>query len=136
MEIIRTIGAQGDILIRRVDSLPKGLTKDTEENPIVAHSETGHHHVAIPTRDCRVERYVKDEMKSYLVIKAKRDELRSKADDAIANIDEALCGAVIEHHRDWDTHETVALPCEDGEAVYEVLRQRESSPEGWRQVAD
>ena len=39
---------QGDLMIRRIDAMPKGVTKSTPDKNgrhIVAHSETGHHHV-------------------------------------------------------------------------------------------
>lgn len=38
----------------------------------------------------------------------------------------------LEHLRDFDTHEPLSLP----PGNYEVRRQREYTPEGWRQVAD
>ena len=109
MKTITTIGAQGDVVFRRVDKLPEGCTK--QKDRIVAHSETGHNHVA-STGDY----YVKNGMLSYLVVN----------------------GPVqIDHHRDWDTHETVQLYADDKpEIVWEIRRQREHTPEGWRRVED
>ena len=40
--------------------------------------------------------------------------------------------ADVVHLRDFHTHETVRLP----RGVYEVRRQEEYTPQGWRRVAD
>lgn len=43
------IGAQGEITVFRVSSLPEGLVpsgeRDRAGRPIISHSESGHHHV-------------------------------------------------------------------------------------------
>jgi hypothetical protein len=45
----KVIGAQGEITIIAIDALPKGVaTKSVERSPlgiIIAHSESGHHHL-------------------------------------------------------------------------------------------
>lgn len=132
MKIIEKIAAQGDVLFVRVDGLPEGLRQ--ERDMIVAHSETGHHHVARPKRGYSCERYgdPQQPLVSYLRITAKGEELRVKADDASKAIDAVL----IEHQRSFDTHETLALACEGEEAVYKVIRQRQAIPEGWAAVVD
>ena len=111
MKQVSKCAFQGDIMIRRVEKLPEGVTK--QKDLIVAHSETGHHHVAAGGE---VERYQLDGMLSYLVAK----------------------GPVkIEHKRPWDTHETLELLYDGGpEIVWEIRRQREHTPEGWRRVED
>ena len=40
--------------------------------------------------------------------------------------------ALLEHLRTFDTHETLAIP----PGVYELRRQREAVPEGWRRAQD
>jgi hypothetical protein len=47
MKTFKTIAAQGEITIRRIDNLPDGLTpvEPVDGEFIVGHSETGHHHV-------------------------------------------------------------------------------------------
>ena len=40
--------------------------------------------------------------------------------------------AVIEHLRNFDTHESIKV----GAGNYEIRRQREYAPEGWRRVQD
>jgi hypothetical protein len=102
---------QGDLAIIPVDEIPSDVVeaKSEGENHIVAHSETGHHHV-VPTRMAKL--YVVSAMMSYLRVVAEQ--------------------ANLQHLRPYDTHETVALPKGD----YQLLRQREGAPEGWRQVAD
>ncbi len=114
MKAIKEIGAQGDLLLIKVASLPKGA--EQTEDLIVAHSETGHHHVAVGD----VERFMMpggDGMISYLVARGP---------------------AQIEHKRDWDTHEALDLLYDktEGETVWEIRRQREWTPKGWRRVED
>lgn len=103
---------QGDICIRRVDTIPAGLTVGTAENGryILAHSETGHHHV-VQTRGAQM--------------------LIDQTNAFIAYLDVAE-PTVLEHLRSFDTHESYLL--EPGK--YEVRRQREHVPEGWRRAAD
>lgn len=86
---------------------------DAAREHVVAHSETGHHHVAlggqyIPTPDPFV---------AYLVAQAP---------------------VRVEHRRSTDTHETLELLADDGgdEVIWEIRRQREHTPEGWRRVED
>lgn len=102
---------QGDVMFRRVASLPAGLAKARGEEHVVAHSETGHHHVALggsyyPTPDPFV---------AYLV---------------------TTRPTKVEHRRSTDTHETLELLVDGPEAVWEIRRQREHTPEGWRRVED
>lgn len=122
MKTIDTIGAQGDVLFVRVKDLPAGLEEIAREAgsaAVVAHSETGHHHViAAPVR-----------------------HYRNPADPFVAYIQ--VPGAVpagsvqVEHLREWDTHETLNLDHEAGrEDVWMVRRQREWTIEGWRMSQD
>lgn len=134
MKTIERMGAQGDVLFRRVTSIPDGARRvEGEAEMVVAHSETGHHHVARPRRGYSCERYQdeRDPLVSYLRIRREGDRMQAQADAAIAAIDAVL----VEHERPYDTHETIALGAED-EAIWEVRRQREHTPTGWRQVMD
>jgi len=47
MQILETLGAQGEIRIFRIDELPRGIEPLEKEKGryIIGHSETGHHHV-------------------------------------------------------------------------------------------
>lgn len=109
--------AQGDLYIRRVDSIPAGLKKMAVENGryIVAHSETSHHHV-IEARPNVIVFDTEDPLVSYLQV--------IEATDAMET--------VIEHLRSFDTHEALSVP----PGNYEIRRQRENAPEGWRRAAD
>lgn len=112
MKTIKRMGAQGDVIFIRCEQLPAGLTPT--DDPVVAHSETGHHHVA--TGD--LQRYVSDDViRSFIVAKGDVE---------------------IEHRRPWDTHETLRLLADDnaGETIWEIRRQREYTPEGLRIVQD
>lgn len=110
--------AQGDVLFRRVDAVPAHAVKApaTGHEIVVAHSETGHHHV--------------------MVLDHKRGE---PAAEMFAAKDNPLLAwlkvnrpVTLEHRRPFDTHETIRF----SPGVYEIRRQREYSPEGWRQVTD
>lgn len=113
MKTISKCGAQGDVILRRVGKLPDGAEPAADK--IVTHSETGHHHVAIGDA---VIHHTSNPLLSYLV---------------------ATGPVQIEHQRAWDTHETLDLLYDapaHGEVIWEIRRQREHTPEGWRQVAD
>lgn len=109
--------AQGDLLIRRITALPAGLNQIKAEQGqyVVAHSETGHHH-AIAERP-NVTLYVSnDPLVSYLQV--------IEATDAAE--------VFLEHLRSFDTHEPIVIDA----GIYEIRRQREYTPEGWRKVQD
>lgn len=77
---------------------------------------------------------------------SEEDEVRYRAltDEHLAcweDVQETHTGrfADVVHHRPWDTHETLRLLYSEvpsGETIFEIHRQREHSPEGWRRVAD
>ena len=103
--------AQGDITISAVNEAPAGVAVDPQgDRIVVAHSETGHHHT-VNSRAARLTRG-EDPWTCYLTV------------------NEAYVDLV--HHRDVNPHETIRLPT----GCYRVRRQREWTPEGWRQVAD
>ncbi len=106
--------AQGDILIIPISAVPANAkaAKADGTHYIIAHSETGHHHV--------IDRF--------------KAEVFEAADNAfIAYIRTMGDGAAIEHQRPFDTHETVAL---SPNQTYEIRRQREYVPEGFRKAQD
>jgi hypothetical protein len=113
MKTFKNTCAQGDIYIRKIDALPKGVVAVPRENGnlIVTHSETGHHHV-MEAPEVTMHRLPDSIMDCFLVV--------------------GSGGAVLEHLRPHDTHETIRF--EPG--VYHVRRQREYTPEGWRRVED
>jgi hypothetical protein len=112
MKTFKNICAQGDVLIRKVGGIPANVTRVEAEGDkvIVTHSETGHHHTMEAER---VELYQSNENPLIAWIKVNRP-------------------AKLEHHRPHDTHEAIKFP----PGVYEVRRQREYVPEGFRRVAD
>ena len=108
-------GIQGDVCFTRVDELPEGLVPLQPEQGqiIVAHSETGHHHAFdADDEDVTVFEDPNNPLVAYVQVKGPGSDLK--------------------HHRSYDTHETVNFTS----GLYKVNRQRESSPEGWRQVQD
>lgn len=104
--------AQGDMLIIPISDLPLNLKGATPEGAhfILAHSETGHHHV----------------------IERAKAEVYESADDSFIAYVKALAPADITHQRPFDTHETVQL----SPGLYEIRRQREYVAEGFRKAQD
>lgn len=109
MKTVKKLGFQGDVAFLKVDALPEGAAPEKTKGPVVvAHSETGHHHVV---EGRLVKLFRVDAMTCYLRLDAP---------------------AEVVHQRPFDTHETLKL----GKGVWQVRRQREWTPEGWRRVED
>jgi len=114
MNTFKNQAAQGDILIRRIDGVPAGAIKQeaSEGVYVVAHSETGHHHVV----DAEGVEYYQDaqnELVAYLVV-------------------QSAISKAIRHMRSYHTHAPITV----SPGTYEIRRQREYTPAGWRRVAD
>lgn len=109
--------AQGDVLIRRCDSIPEDakLLVCDGKRVVVTHSETGHDHVMALDPECGTPSV----------------QMYHGANPLIAWL-EVNRPTALEHLRPFDTHEPIML----GVGIYEVRRQREHAPEGWRQVQD
>lgn len=109
----KTMAAQGDMLITRIEKLPAGLEAAKIERPgyyTLAHSETGHDHVVL-------------EKSAQLLI--------NKTNAFIAYLDvKEPCE--VQHLRSFDTHAPIALD----KGIYEIRRQREYVAEGFRRAAD
>lgn len=114
MHTFKNQAAQGDMLIRRIDKLPANAKLLDAENGkfVLAHSETGHNHTV--KKQAGVSFYANDNdpFIAYLVV------------------DNTKC--LIEHERSFDTH----APIHVDNGVYEIRRQREYTPEGWRRAQD
>ncbi len=111
MKTFKDQAAQGDVFFRRIQTIPTSATLVEGGGPvIVALSETSHHHAF--AADASVFLYsTKDQLVSYLKVEKP---------------------AVLKHHRDFDTHEEILFDA----GIYEIRRQREWSPEGWKRVED
>ena len=101
---------QGDLNIFSVDEIPEGLSEEKAEKGqhILAHSETGHHHV-VDGNTVRV--FKENDFVSYLDVEKESN---------------------VVHLRSFDTHETIQVP----PGKYRITRQREYTPEGYRRAAD
>lgn len=112
MKTFKDQAAQGDIFIRRISFLPDNAVKNSSANGqhVVAHSETGHHHT-VSAKQADFYTAANDPMIMYLVV--------SESADLI-------------HNRSFDTHDPIRFDA----GIYEIRRQREHTPEGWRRVAD
>ena len=112
--------AQGDFFIRRIDKLPADVEPIAPQKGVfvIAHSETGHHHVITAER-----------VRAY---RPKKPDIYTM----FLQVDEPLPGDTlpeIKHLRGHDTHEALQ-PNSPG--IYEIKRQREYVPEGFRRAAD
>ena len=113
MKIIEKAAAQGDVMFRRIEALPAEARPVDPANGafVVAHSETGHNHVVLDRPGVRMFSAM-DEFRAYLVVENEP--------------------ATVEHQRSFDTHQPFAL----SPGIWEVRRQREYTPEGFRRAAD
>lgn len=104
--------AQGDLLITKIEKMPKGFKKAKSENGkfIVAHSETGHHHTVL-------------ERNAQMLINETNEFI------ACLKIDKET---QIVHERSFDTHAPITLD----PGIYEIRRQREYTPQGFRKAQD
>lgn len=120
MKTIKKMGAQGDVMFRRVAKLPPGVREIKRSGPIVvAHSETGHHHVIDAPH---VRHYESDNpLIGYVV-----------------DIPGTRAPVDVEHRRTWDTHETIRLLNDEpsAPAVWQIIREREWIPESWQRAQD
>jgi hypothetical protein len=114
MKTFENIAAQGDLLIRRIDELPSDVEQIKTNQPhyIVAHSETGHNHVIDATPKVR----------AYHLKRPDIYQLFLQVDEPVE----------IKHLRSFHTHETLRVPA----GTFEIRRQREYTPEGFRRAAD
>lgn len=111
MKTFKNAAAQGDVYFVRVDALPtKAILVGATDVVVIAHSETGHHHV-MNARTVEMYRLPEEIYECFLVVKE---------------------ATPLEHLRPFDTHEPIMF----GPGVYHVRRQREYTPEGWRRAAD
>ncbi len=113
MQVMEKQAAQGDVMFTRVDSVPEGLEKakaETNNNHIVTHSETGHHHV-MESEHVDMFTAANDPFVLYLVVKEPTELL---------------------HLREEHTHETILF----NPGTYRVNKQREHTHEGFRPAQD
>lgn len=112
MNTFKKQAAQGDLLITRIESLPEGLIKAAADGNeyVVAHSETGHHHV-MAVADVDIYQAANDDFVLYAIVNNP---------------------TVLRHQRSFDTH----APIHVDKGIYRINRQREYTPEGYRRAAD
>jgi hypothetical protein len=117
MKTFLNSAAQGDVHFTRRDALPLGLkaVDAVKGQIVVTHSETGHNHVMVLDRA--------DDMPAVQMF---------TGDDPLIAWLQVNRPTALEHLRPHDTHEPIMF----APGVYEVRRQREYSPEGFRRVED
>ena len=111
--------AQGDVLFIRKDCLPENLKNVEPKNNVIVitHSETGHDHVMV------LDRTTNEDLPAVEMF---------ESDNPLVAWIKVNRPTVLEHKRSFDTHEPILF----NEGVYQVRRQREHTPEGFRKVQD
>lgn len=117
MNTFKLTAAQGDVFFIRRDALPADLTEIVPQNGmvVVTHSETGHDHVMVLDRA--------DDVPAVRMY---------GGDNPLIAWLEVNRPTSLEHRRPHDTHAPIMF----GPGIYEVRRQREYTPEGFRRVED
>lgn len=124
MKTFSRVAAQGEITIWRIGDVPAksagraGYTPLALENGryVIGHSETGHHHILRDVKGCAVD--VMDRPPEGMRI------LRAILEHPTS----------LEHLRDHDTHEPIAL--EPGEYEFRIAREHDHYAELARQSMD
>ena len=118
MKTVKHYARQGDVFFVRLEKLPDDVKEIRPQSGqhVVAHSETGHHHVI----DATGIRYYQgsNPLIAYLVM-------------------ESVDSVSVDHLRSFDQHESLSLlGDEGGGAVWGIGRQIEATPWGSRMVQD
>lgn len=93
-----------------IDKDEKTIFNSPAEVHILAHSETGHHHV----------------------MSVKTVDFYQSANDPFVSYIDVKSPTELRHLRDFDTHKTIVFPI----GKYRINRQGEQTPEGWKRVED
>ena len=138
MKTFKDQAAQGDMFIRVIDKLPDNVKETKEENGnfVLAHSETGHNHVVKKQPGVSFYSNQNDPFVAYLVVDTAKLQT--------SNLTDTRLSVKVEHLRNHDTHETISFLTGDffdkvkdlGKKVFEIRRQREYTPEGFRRAQD
>lgn len=117
MKTIEKMAAQGDVMFVRIAEIPGDAVPvaPEEDRHILAHSETGHHHV-VRADGTVFFKSPDDPFTCYLRVDSIGDRV----------------GVDVTHERPFDTHESLRLM----PGSWLVRRQREYVPEGFRMVQD
>jgi hypothetical protein len=130
------ITAQGDLIIVRDDLIEGAIDSETidssweqvistTETHVVAHSETGHHHI-LRIRSSSPDQSARKNAMLWRNPSAENPEIVSLTRIADGDIGEIV------HMRDTHVHETHYLP----PGAWYLRRQQRPTPEGWEVVAD
>lgn len=117
MKTFEKCAAQGDVLFVKVDTMPDGLKEQAPNasgEVVITHSETGHDHVMV------LDRAPEPAVQMF------------NGDNPLISWLKVNRPTSLDHKRKHHTHESILFQ----PGMYEVRRQQEQTPEGWRQVAD
>lgn len=117
MKTFEKCAAQGDVLFVKVAAIPAGLIEQRANDRgeiVVAHSETGHHHVMV------LDRAAEPAVQMF------------NGDNPLISWIKVNRPTSLDHKREHHTHESILFQ----PGMYEIRRQQEQRPEGWQRVAD
>lgn len=117
MKTFKLQAAQGDMYLIKVDSIPTEFekVKPEGENHILAHSESGHHHVV---SSMAASRYIQPGNGFVSYIELLEDE------------------PIFKHLKGGpDAHKPIKALAKKGE-YFKIIRQRQQSPKGWVRSED
>lgn len=117
MKTFTETAAQGDVFFRRIDRIPDGLVEaspNAKGEIVVTHSETGHDHVMV------LDRAQVPAVQMF------------NGDNPLISWLKVNRPTSLDHKREHHTHESILFQ----PGMYEIRRQQEQRPEGWRRVAD
>lgn len=119
MRTFEKAAAQGDVSFKRVEAIPAGLKEVSAMNGrlVITHSETGHDHVMV------LDRPAADEPPAVEMF---------AGDNPLMAWIKVNRPTALTHLRPHDTHAPILFQ----PGNYEVRRQREYTPEGFRRVED
>lgn len=114
----RNLSSQGDVFLMRVKEIPSDATqiKPTQEDGsyIVAHSESGHHHILEATKP------------DFLSV------FRDVSGRLFAEVREGSSALLWHNKSDKTKHNPIEVPA----GSFQIKRAKEYTPQGMRQVAD
>ena len=113
---VSKFGSQGDLMFVRVKELPtqlKELSAADNGNLVISHSESGHNHEVKRGEARMFESLERDPLQCYLQIDGPHADILHMKSGAAAHLTTRLL-----------------------KGFWKVRRQREMSPEGWKQVED
>ena len=117
MKTFDKCAAQGDVLFIKIDAIPANVSEqkpNANGEVVITHSETGHDHVMV------LDRAPEPAVRMF------------NGENPLISWLQVNRPTALDHKRQHHTHESILFQ----PGMYEIRRQQEQRPEGWRRVAD